>query len=134
MHELRQGLDDMLEYQANEAPPMSLKYAHLPAREGILMDFLYEREVFKGDADQLERAEATEDATEDSDEMELEDDRIPLEADEALAAAEAEVFGGDENITQAIRDIQLEDQKASSGEAAAVEQQEQKASSEAAED
>ena len=39
MQELRRGLDKILEDQANEAPPVSLRYAHFPPREGILMDF-----------------------------------------------------------------------------------------------
>jgi hypothetical protein len=133
MHELRQELNDMLEYQANEAPPMSLKYAHCPAREGILMDFLYERPVLKGDADQLERAGATADVTDESGEMELDNDGNPLEGDEALRAREPEVVGEDVNIAQALREIQLEDQKASSDNVA-KEQQEQESSSEATED
>lgn len=131
MQELRKGLDNMLEYQANEAPQMSLKHAHYPAREGSLMDFLFEREQLKDEANEVERAEVTEEVTEESEEMELDDDRIPLEDDEALRAAEADVFGGDVNITQTLREIQLEDQKALSVEAA-MEQQEQKDSSEAA--
>lgn len=140
MQELRRGLDDMLEYQANEAPPVSFKYAHYPAREGILMDFLYEREVRKeiDEAERLERdkaiEEAAEELAEEFEEMELSDDGgIQLEVDEALRAAEPEVDEANGNITQTLREMQLEDQKASSDEAA-EEQQDQKASSEATED
>jgi hypothetical protein len=64
MQELHQGLDDMLEYQANEAAPMLLKYAHNPPREDILMDYLYEREVLKDDEDGFEGDRALEELTE----------------------------------------------------------------------
>jgi hypothetical protein len=40
MQELRKWLDNTLEYQANDAPPMSLKSAQYPAREGWLLDLL----------------------------------------------------------------------------------------------
>ncbi|GAB7325351.1 hypothetical protein MBLNU13_g09393t1 [Cladosporium sp. NU13] len=132
MQELRKWLDDTLEYQANDAPPMSLEYAHYPAREGWLMDLLYEREVRK-DIDEAESNEAIEEVTEELEEMELDDDKIPLEDDEAVRAADAEVLGEDVNITQMVREIQSEDQTASSDEAMKG-QYEQEASSEAAED
>ena len=132
MQELRKWLDDTLEYQANDAPPMSLEYAHYPAREGWLMDLLYEREVRK-DIDEAESNEAIEEVTEELEEMELDDDKIPLEDDEAVRAADAEVLGEDVNITQMFREIQSEDQTASSDEAMKG-QYKQEASSEAAED
>jgi hypothetical protein len=47
MHELCDWLCDVLDYQASDAPPISLRYAHCLAREGWLMDLLYEREVRK---------------------------------------------------------------------------------------
>ena len=103
------------------------------------MDFLYEREVRKeiDEAERLEREKAIEEAAEELaeelEEMELDDDDIPLEVDEALRAAEPKVVGEIVNITQALRETQLEGQKASSDEAA-EEQQDQKASSEAADD
>ncbi|GAB7325243.1 hypothetical protein MBLNU13_g09308t2 [Cladosporium sp. NU13] len=131
MQELRGGLDKMLEYQANDAPPVSFKYAHYPAREGILMDYLYEREVRKdiAEAEKLQEVAATEELAEDLEDMELEDDGIPLEDDEALRAAKAAVVGENVSIPQALREIQLEDREASSGETAKEqqEQQEQKA-------
>lgn len=82
MQELRKWLDDTLEYQANDAPPMSLKYAHYPAREGWLMDLLYEREFHK-EVDEAERLasdrvmeEMTEEMTDEMEELELDDNRI----------------------------------------------------------
>jgi hypothetical protein len=63
----------MLEYQANEAPPMShrLKYAQYPGREGRLVDFLLEREMRR--------------------EQELDYDKIWLEEEEWLRAVERDV-------------------------------------------
>jgi hypothetical protein len=63
----------MLKYQADEAPPMHhrLKDAHYPAREGILVDFLFERKMRK--------------------EQELDYDRISFEEEEALRALERDV-------------------------------------------
>lgn len=115
LQDLRNMLDTMLEYQANEAPPVSFKYAHYPAREGILMYFLYEREVRK-DIDEAERLdrdkaieEAAEELAEELEEMELDDDDMPLEVDEALRAAESEVVEANVNIAQASREVQLKD-------------------------
>jgi hypothetical protein len=70
---LREGLDRMLEYQANEAPPMPhrLKYAQYPGREGRLVDFLLEREMRR--------------------EQELDYDKIWLEEEEWLRAVERDV-------------------------------------------
>jgi hypothetical protein len=70
---LREGLDRMLEYQANEAPPMShrLKYAQYPGREGRLVDFLLEREMRR--------------------EQELDYDKIWVEEEEWLRAVERDV-------------------------------------------
>ena len=118
MRDLRKGLDDMLEYQANEAPPMSFQLAHHPRREGNLMDYLYERGVRK-DIAEAEVAKKLEG-------MELIDNEVPLEDEEALRAAKAEVVGEDVSIPQAPCEIRLEDRKASFGETA-QEQQEQKA-------
>jgi hypothetical protein len=81
---------------------------------------LYEREVRK-DIDKAERLESNgvmEEVTQEMEEMELDDDRIPLEDDEAARAADEEEFGKDVSITQTVREIQLEDQIASSDEAA----------------
>jgi hypothetical protein len=63
----------MLEYQANEAPPMPhrLKYARYPGREGSLVDFLFEREMRK--------------------EQELDYDKIWHEEEEALRDVERDV-------------------------------------------
>jgi hypothetical protein len=93
MQELRKWLDDMLEYQANDAPPMSLKFAQYPAREGWLMDLLYEREIHK-EIDEAERRAsdgAMEEVIEEMEDMELDDDDdgIALEDDEAVRAADA---------------------------------------------
>jgi hypothetical protein len=73
LRELREGLDRMLEYQANEAPPMPrrLKYAQHPGREGRLVDFLLERKMRK--------------------EQELNYDKIWSEEEEALRALERDV-------------------------------------------
>lgn len=104
MQELRKWLDDTLEYQASDAPPMPLTYAHYPAREGWLLDLLFERERNK-EIDEAERLKdigdiegMTEEMTDMMEEMELDDDRTPLEDDEAVRAADAEVFGEDVNI------------------------------------
>lgn len=44
MKELRESLDNMLEYQADDAPrSTSLRYAQYPGREGNMVDYLYER-------------------------------------------------------------------------------------------
>jgi hypothetical protein len=128
MLELRRGLDRMLEYQANEAPPLSFKYAHYPAREGILTDYLYERKVRKeiAEAQRLQEDNAAEELAKKLEGMEMEDDGTPLEYDEALRAAKAEVVAEDVSIPQALHEIRLEDRKASFGETA-QEQQEQKA-------
>ena len=118
MQELRKWLDDTLEYQANDAPPMSLQLAHYPGREGNLMDFLYEREVLKDDAEDFERAKVTEELAGELEELELDDDGLQLEDEKAMRAAEAEVVGGDVNVTQALRAMRLIDPKASSDKAA----------------
>jgi hypothetical protein len=132
MQELRKVSDIMLEYQANDAPPLSLKYEHYPGSQGFQVDYvyLYEREVLKNDADELERDEVTEALAEELEEMPLDDDEMPLGDEEAVRDAEAEVVGGGVNVTLALHEMQMEDQKASSDEAA----KEQKASCEAAED
>jgi len=74
----------------------------------------------------LERENAIEEAAEELadefEEMELDDDGIQLEDDEALRAAEPDVVGENVNITQAPREMQLEGQKASSDEAAEEQQ------------
>jgi hypothetical protein len=76
MQHLREVLDIMLEYQANDAPPMSLQLAHYPGREGNLMDFLCEREVLKDDAEEFEKAEVTEELANELEELELNDDGL----------------------------------------------------------
>jgi hypothetical protein len=118
MQHLREVLDIMLEYQANDAPPMSLQLAHYPGREGNLLDFLYEREVLKDDAEEFERAEVAEELAEELKELELDDDGLQLEDEEAMRAAEAEVVGGDLNATQSLREMRLDGPKASSVKAA----------------
>lgn len=79
------------------------------------MYFLYEREVRK-DIDEAERLdrdkaieEAAEELAEELEEMELDDDDMPLEVDEALRAAESEVVEANVNIAQASREVQLKD-------------------------
>jgi hypothetical protein len=137
MQELRNLLDLALEYQASDAPPMSLRYAHYPAREGWLMDLLYKRDVRKAidEEERLNSIPVMEEVTEEMEDMELDDDSIPLEDDEVVRAADAEteVFGEDVNTTQIVREIQSKDVNASSIEAF-KEQHGQKASSEVAED
>jgi len=110
----------MLEYQANEAPPLSFKYAHYPAREGIVTDYLYERKVRKdiAEAQRLQEDNAAEELAKELEGKELDN--------EPLRAAKAEVVGEDVSIPQALHEIRLEDRKASFGETA-QEQQEQKA-------
>jgi hypothetical protein len=131
MQELRRGLDNMLEYQASDAPPISFRFAHHPAREGILMDYLYEREMRKdiAEAERLQKDDAAEKLAKGLKEMELDDNKIPLEDEERLQTAKAEVVEEDVSIPQTLREIRLEGQKASFGEAAQQqqEQQEQKA-------
>jgi len=46
--------------------------------------------------------------------MDLDDEGISHANDEALRTAEPEVVGEDVNVAQALREMQLEDQKASS--------------------
>lgn len=77
---------------------MPLKHAHYPAREGWLVDLLLERETHK-EINEAERLasdgvmeEMTEEMTEEIEEMELDDNRIPLEDDKAVRAADAEVL------------------------------------------
>ena len=128
MRNLRKGLDDMLEYQANEAPPMSFQLAHHPGREGNLMDYLYEREVRKdiAKAERLQEDDAAEELAKELEGMDLDDNGIPLDYDEAPRAAEAVVVGEDVSIPQAPCEIRLEGREASFGETA-QEEQEQKA-------
>jgi hypothetical protein len=102
----------MLEYQANDASEaISLDNAHYPGREGNLVDFLYARKMFATLNEDEEMAEVGSADDEELVEPEFEDDDIPLEDDEAVKAAEEEMFGKDQNITKLVRDIQLEDQK-----------------------
>jgi hypothetical protein len=70
---LREGLDRMLKYQANKAPPMPhrLKYAQYPGREGRLVNFLLERKM--------------------REEQELDYVKIWLEEEEGLRAVERDV-------------------------------------------
>jgi hypothetical protein len=91
MQELRKWLDDTLEYQANDAPPASLKSAQYLAREGWLMDLWYEREIHKeiDEAERLENDGVIEELTEKMEDMEPDDNRIALEDDEAVRAADA---------------------------------------------
>jgi hypothetical protein len=55
---------------------------------------------------------------EELEEMPLDDDKMPLGDEEAVRDAEAEVVGGGVNVTLALHEMQMEDQKASSDEAA----------------
>ena len=127
MQELRRGLDNMLEYQASDAPPISFRFAHYPPREGILMDYLYEREVHKdiAEAERLQKDDAAEKLAKGLKEMELDDNGVPLEDGEALQAAKAEVVEEDVSIAQTLREIRLEDRKASFGETAPEQQEQQ---------
>ena len=52
---------------------------------------------------------SAEELAEELEEMELDDDDMPLEVDEALRAAESEVVEANVNIAQASREVQLKD-------------------------
>jgi hypothetical protein len=91
MKDLRHRLDEMLEYQANDASEtISLDNAHYPGREGNLVDFLYARKMFAALDEDEEMAAVGSADDEELVEPEFEDDDIPLEDDEAVKAEEKE--------------------------------------------
>ena len=101
MHELRGWLYDVSDYQATDAPPMSLRYAHYSVREGWLMDLSYERKVCKAfdEEERLKSIPVMEEVIEEMEDMKLDDDSVLLENNEPVRAADAEVSGEDVNIT-----------------------------------
>jgi Holliday junction resolvasome RuvABC ATP-dependent DNA helicase subunit len=82
------------------------------------MDFLYKREVIRDDAEEPERGEVTEELAEELEELELDNDGLQLEDEEAMRALEADVVGGDINVTQSISEMRLNDPEISSNKAA----------------
>jgi hypothetical protein len=66
----------------------------------------------------LRDAKSQKELAEELEELELDDDSLQLEDEEAIQAAKSEVVGGDVNVTQALRKMHLEDAKASSDKAA----------------
>jgi hypothetical protein len=72
-----------------------------------LIDFLYEREVLKDDAEELARDDATEELAGELEELELDDDALQLEDESAMRAAEADVIGGNVNATQTLHEMHL---------------------------
>jgi hypothetical protein len=74
MQELRRDLDKFLEYQANEAPSMSLEHAQYPGGGGDLVAFLYEREMNQLIADEeAKEDDLTDEMTRDMEETALHD-------------------------------------------------------------
>jgi hypothetical protein len=114
MEELRSKLDELLEWQANDTPThiaTNFIGAQSPPRVGKLKDFLYVRYKREHPGEDPPTRLADEDFIE---EMEMEvdvedDDLIPLEDDDAVKAADAEVFGPDQNIIQKLKETLLAD-------------------------
>jgi hypothetical protein len=119
--ELRKELDDILEYQASDAPSwVSLEGAEYPEREGSLKDFLAAREMF-AEAEMLEEdeegdEEGDDDVDETSDDKTVDvqtdlslgmgDASIPLES--TAAVAEKEEHGDEQVIAEKLHNLTLD--------------------------
>jgi nicotinamide riboside kinase len=71
--------------------PHRLGYAQYPRREGSLVDSLLGRDFRKHQAEEPERENLIEEATDELEEMELDYDKILLGEEEALRALERDV-------------------------------------------
>jgi hypothetical protein len=122
--QLRDELDDIVEYQANDAPScISFEGSEYPEREGSLLDFLAAREMF-AEADRLAEEEEANECDDDDDENEeTEDDTtkvdvqtdlslgmgdasIPLEG--TAAVAEKEEHGDEQVIAEKLHNLTLD--------------------------
>lgn len=93
MRQLRESFDNMLEYQANEAPrSISLRYGQYPGREGNMVDYLYARRMFESANDHDGKEMPVDDEAESEDE----------EMDERMSEEPAEM-----EAHQPSKDIQL---------------------------
>lgn len=117
MVSVRKELDDLLEWQADDAPPeiqASIATAVHPPRPGRMKDFLYARylkehpEVTPRDNERanIHNLKFDFDSELDDEEGHDEDD-IELEDSKAVQEAEDKMFGKDENITEKIQQLHL---------------------------
>jgi hypothetical protein len=93
--QLRNELDDLLEYQANDAPScISFEGSEYPERDGSMLDFLAAREMF-AEADRLaEEEEADESEDEEDADEETEDytTKVDVQTDLSLGMSDVSIL------------------------------------------